>query len=54
MSEKDDKKKRRPYREPRVERIEIRLDEAMLGNCKNPGWGGCAPPGQPPSRRPGS
>ena len=52
--EHDEQKKRRPYHEPRVERVELLLEEALLGACKNPGWGDCAPPGQPPSRRPGS
>lgn len=48
------KKKRRPYREPRIERVGLLLEEAALGACKNPGWGGCEPPGQPQSRHPGS
>lgn len=42
------------YRKPTVERIRLQPEEAVLGACKNPGWGGCQPPGQPPSRNPGS
>jgi hypothetical protein len=45
---------RRVYRKPRLTRVRLRLDEVLLGACKNPGWGGCNPPGHPPSRLPGS
>ena len=29
------KKTRRPYRKPRVEQVELRPEEAVLGECKN-------------------
>ena len=58
LTRDEDKQKpdetRRPYRKPRIERVRLQPEEAVLSACKNPGWGPCAPPGQPPSRRPGS
>lgn len=46
--------RRRPYRKPRIERVRLQPEEAVLAACKNPGWGPCKPPGQPPARLPGS
>ena len=54
MKGKQDKRPRRPYRRPRVERVELRLEETVLGACKNPGTQQCTPPGHDPARLPGS
>ena len=54
MSEKADKvKARKPYRRPMVERVRIEPTESVLAACKQPGPGGCPPPGQG-GRNPGS
>ena len=45
---------KRPYHKPRLEKLNLVPSEAVLQHCKNPGWGPCQPPGQPPSKLPGS
>jgi len=34
-AQEDSKKMRRPYQKPRVEQVELRPEEAVLGECKN-------------------
>jgi len=38
-------KKKKAYKKPEVEQVKLVPEEAVLGACKNPGWGGCTPPG---------
>ena len=34
-AQEDTKKRRRSYQKPRVEQVELRPEEAVLGGCKN-------------------
>jgi hypothetical protein len=52
--EKPDEVKRKKYSKPTLEKVKLMPEEAVLGACKNPGTGGCPPPGQPDGRTPGS
>jgi hypothetical protein len=47
MSEKLDPKfpLRRPYKKPEMERVSLRPEEAVLGNCKNSAASGPGGPG---------
>lgn len=41
----DPKPERRPYEAPKVVRVSLRPDEAVLGHCKTPSSAGPAAPG---------
>ena len=34
-AKEDGEKRRRPYQKPRLEQVELRPEEAVLGECKN-------------------